>query len=46
MDFKFAWDKKQNLENDLLFKFKISLPQEEATETESIDFVECYATRL
>ena len=27
-------------------KFRISLPQEEATEIESVDFVGCYATRL
>ena len=29
-----------------LIKSKVSLVQEEATDIESIDFVECYATRL
>ena len=51
-DFKFAWDKKQNLDTiyyptsaDLL-KFKVSLLQEELTEIDTTYFGGCYATQL
>ena len=51
-DFIFAWYLKQNSGTIYdptsadLFKFKVSLLQEKATEIETIDFVGCYATQL